>query len=176
MSLHFLWYSVCVRAWISVLSERPPSLMWPRWVWKGNLRSQDPQCCSHLRPLMMGQRVSRANRGRLSLARTRTRAQWPFIVVSCGSQNQSICLCWLRLRCAPVTTVDGWVSCRGEGCASSSPHHSSLSLSSQTATFSSVSSQISNHTHHASLLCRQLAQLTWLQISTGKLFASLIVI
>lgn len=60
----------------------PPSLMWPRWVWKGNLRTQDPQCCSHLRPLMMGQRVSRPNHGRLSLTHTRTRAQWPFIVVS----------------------------------------------------------------------------------------------
>lgn len=60
----------------------PPSLMWPRWVWKGNPRTQDPQCCSHLCPLMVGQRVSRPNHGRLSLAHTRTRAQWPFIVVS----------------------------------------------------------------------------------------------
>lgn len=76
----------CVCERVSLCSPSgPPSLMWPRWVWKGNLRSQDPQCCSHLRPLMMGQRVSRANRGRLSLAHTRTRAQWPFIVVSCGS-------------------------------------------------------------------------------------------
>lgn len=80
----FMIQCVCER--VSLCSPSgPPSLMWPRWVWKGNLRSQDPQCCSHLRPLMMGQRVSRANRGRLSLAHTRTRAQWPFIVVSCGS-------------------------------------------------------------------------------------------
>lgn len=69
----------CVRVYLCT-PRAPPSLMWPRWVWKGNLRTQDPQCCSHLRPLMMGQRVSRPNHGRLSL--THTRAQWPFIVVS----------------------------------------------------------------------------------------------
>lgn len=178
--------------------------MWPRWVWKGNLRSQDPQCCSHLRPLMMGQRVSRANRGRLSLAHTRTRAQWPFIVVSCGSP----------------TSPSAFVGCdsdalllrrRMDGCHAEvkavrallpithlSPSLLKLLLFPQC---NSVSSDLKPHTPRsvpltvkpqlfvlyssykqhkknkirfligwldASLLCRQLAQLNWLQIFTGN--------
>lgn len=128
----------------------PPSLMWPRWVWKGNPRTRDPQCRSHLRPLMMGQRVSRPNRGRLSLAHTRTRAQWPFIVVSADLQPVHLPL--LAAALMHSCYDGGWMGVmqRWRLCKLFSPSLISLLLfpNCYLSLNATVSPQNSNHIHH----------------------------
>lgn len=195
----------CVCERVSLCSPSgPPSLMWPRWVWKGNLSSQDPQCCSHLRPLMMGQRVSRANRGRLSLAHTRTRAQWPFIVVSCrsptspsafvGCDSDALLLrrwmdgCHAEVKAVrallPITHLSPsllklllFPQCNSAS-SDLKPHTPrSVPLTVKLQLFVLYSSYRQHKKTKirfligwldASLLCRQLAQLNWLLISTGN--------
>lgn len=62
---------VLIRSWIyyDIVSVHvfcaPPVFDVPSQSWKGNVRAQDSQCCSHLCPLMIGQRQSRPNHGRL---------------------------------------------------------------------------------------------------------------
>lgn len=128
----------------------PPSLMWPRWVWKGNPRTRDPQCRSHLRPLMMGQRVSRPNRGRLSLAHTRTRAQWPFIVVSADLQPVHLPL--LAVALMHSCYDGGWMGVmqRWRLCELFSPSLISLLLfpNRYLSLNATVSPQSSNHIYH----------------------------
>lgn len=50
---------VCVRMHFALL--KPPLFDVNYLSWKGNVRAQEPQCCSHLCPLMIGQRLSRPN-------------------------------------------------------------------------------------------------------------------
>lgn len=52
---------------------------------------------------------------------THTHSLYDLLLWWVHNSNQSSCLCWLLLRCAPVTIVDGWVSHRGEGSAVLSP-------------------------------------------------------
>lgn len=62
MSLHFLCFSVCVCVCAHAFCTFEAPLFDVNYLsWKGNVRAQEPQCCSHLCPLMIGQRLSRPN-------------------------------------------------------------------------------------------------------------------
>lgn len=80
---------------------------------------------------MIGQRLSRPNHGCLchethTHSGAHTDILHDLLLWWVHNSNQSRCLCWPSLWCAPVTTVDGWVSHRGESRALLSPPFSPL--------------------------------------------------
>lgn len=99
---------LCVRMCVHVFCTlNAPVFDVPSLSWKGNMRTQDPQCCSHLCPLMTGQRLSRPNHGcschethTHSLMHTHRYSPWPFIVVTAQLKPVLLPLLAIALMCS----------------------------------------------------------------------------
>lgn len=99
--LIFVMFFVCCMCEPVFCTFQAPLFDVPSHSWKSNLRAQHPQCCSHLCPLMIQQRLSIPSHG-YHCQDTHTHTilhTWSDILSDLLlwwvlSSNQSGCLCW----------------------------------------------------------------------------------
>lgn len=87
----------------------------PSMSWKGNMRTPNPQCRSHLCPLMIGQRLSRPNHGCLSCEmRTQSRTHEEIFPVTfyCGECTAQTSPAAFVGRCSDALLLRRWM----DGC------------------------------------------------------------
>lgn len=93
--------------------------------WKGNTRTQDPQSCSHLCPLMIGQRLSRPNHGCLCHDTHTQIFSMTFYCGECTTQTSPDA--FVGHRCDALLLRQWMDGCHAEVRAVLSPlHHSAL--------------------------------------------------